>query len=116
MTYQKRLYRSEDNKIFAGVCGGIGEYFDVDPMLIRILWLIFSFMAGWGVLLYIICWVLIPTKSSIAMTTEEVVHKNVQEIKDTVVETAHTVKEAIAPTPEDKPKKPVRKRSTSKKQ
>ena len=56
----KRLYRSKSNKIIAGVCGGIGEYFGVDPVLIRLLWVIFTLMGGAGVLAYIIAWIIIP--------------------------------------------------------
>ena len=50
----KRLYKS-DNKILAGVCGGIAEYFSVDPTLIRLAWVLFSALGGSGVLAYIIC-------------------------------------------------------------
>ena len=56
----KRLYRSKKNKIIAGVCAGIGEYFEVDPVLIRLLWVIFVLMGGSGILAYIIAWIIIP--------------------------------------------------------
>lgn len=60
---KKRLYRSyEDSKIF-GVCGGIAEYFDIDPTLVRIGWVIFSLVYGTGILAYIICAFCMPTKS-----------------------------------------------------
>ena len=38
MTVSKRLYRSKKNKVFAGICGGVGEYFNIDPALIRLIW------------------------------------------------------------------------------
>ena len=56
----KRLYRSKTNRIIAGVCSGIAEYFDIDPTLIRLLWLLFSLGGGAGVLAYIIAWIIIP--------------------------------------------------------
>ena len=58
----KKLYRSRYNKMLSGVCGGIGEYFDLDPTLIRLGWVVFSvFSAGFGGLLaYIICALIIP--------------------------------------------------------
>ena len=59
---QKRLYRSERNRMIAGVCGGLGEYFDVDPVLIRLLWVIFTFAFGSGLLIYIIACILIPNE------------------------------------------------------
>jgi phage shock protein PspC (stress-responsive transcriptional regulator) len=55
-----KLYRSKKNKIIAGVCGGIGEYFNVDPTLIRLLWLFISILGGSGVLAYIIAWIIVP--------------------------------------------------------
>ncbi len=55
-----KLYRSKKNRIIAGVCGGIGEYFKVDPTLIRLLWLLISIMGGSGVVAYIIAWIIIP--------------------------------------------------------
>ena len=56
----KRLYRSKKNKIIAGVCAGIGEYFEVDPVLIRLLWIVFTLMGGAGILAYVIAWIIIP--------------------------------------------------------
>ena len=57
----KRLYRSRNNKIFAGVCGGIGEFFDVDPTLIRLLWVLITiFSMGLGIILYIVAWIITP--------------------------------------------------------
>lgn len=46
----------------AGVCGGIGEYLDLDPTVIRILWLLFMFMGGSGILAYIIALLIMPKK------------------------------------------------------
>ena len=62
----KKLYRSS-NRILAGVCGGIAEYFDVDPTLIRVVYLILSlFSAGFpGLLLYIILMILMPNYNQI---------------------------------------------------
>lgn len=51
---EKRLYRSRYDRIIAGVCGGFAEYFLIDPILVRILWIIFGFM-GFGIVAYIVC-------------------------------------------------------------
>ena len=57
----KKLYRSNVNSMICGVCGGIGEYFNIDPTLVRLGWVLFSIMsAGSGVLAYIIAAVIIP--------------------------------------------------------
>lgn len=57
----RRLYRSRRNAVIGGVCGGLGEYFDVDPVLVRIIWLIALF-SGVGLIVYLLCWVLIPQR------------------------------------------------------
>jgi phage shock protein C len=57
---QKRLHRSRTEKMIAGVCGGLAEYFDVDPTLIRVLWVLTVLLAGTGVLLYIVLWIVMP--------------------------------------------------------
>jgi phage shock protein C len=56
----KKLYKSTDNKMICGVCGGIAEYINVDPTIIRLLWVVFSFMGGAGVLAYFIAAIVIP--------------------------------------------------------
>lgn len=56
----KRLYRSGKEKILGGVCGGIAEYLQIDPVLVRLLWIGFCFLWGAGIILYIIAWVIIP--------------------------------------------------------
>lgn len=60
---KKRLYKIEEGKKLCGVCGGIAEYFDIDPTLVRIGWVIFSLVYGSGILAYIICAFCMPTKS-----------------------------------------------------
>ncbi|HBJ16505.1 MAG TPA: PspC domain-containing protein [Clostridiales bacterium] len=57
---EKRLYKSNQNKMIDGVCGGIAEYFGVDPTVVRLLWVLFSLMGGSGILAYIIAAVIIP--------------------------------------------------------
>jgi phage shock protein C len=56
----RKLYRSRENKILAGVCGGLGEYFQIDPVIIRLLWIVLSLVWGFGVILYIIAIFIIP--------------------------------------------------------
>lgn len=61
----KRLYRVEEGKKIFGVCGGIGEYFDVDPTLVRLLWVVFCLLGGSGILAYIIAAIIMPPKSHV---------------------------------------------------
>ena len=59
----EKLYRSEKNKILGGVCGGLGPYLDIDPNILRILWILFCFFYGAGILAYIVAWLILPTES-----------------------------------------------------
>jgi phage shock protein C len=56
----KRLYRSRTDKILAGICGGIGKYLDIDPIIIRLIFIVLLFTVGSGILIYLIAWILIP--------------------------------------------------------
>ncbi|HMC83623.1 MAG TPA: PspC domain-containing protein [Candidatus Polarisedimenticolia bacterium] len=56
----RRVYRSKRDIKIAGVCGGLGEHFDVDPTVFRVVFLLLAFYGGVGVLLYLIAWLLIP--------------------------------------------------------
>jgi phage shock protein C len=56
----RKLRRSRADRKIAGVCGGLGEYLDLDPTLIRLLWLVLVFFGGTGVLAYIIAWIVMP--------------------------------------------------------
>jgi phage shock protein C len=61
----KRLYRSQTDKKIAGVCGGIAEYFDIDPTLVRVIFVILLLPGGLpGLLPYLVLWVVIPVKAN----------------------------------------------------
>lgn len=58
----KKLYRSRHNYMVAGICGGLGEYFNIDPTLVRLI-MAFSFLlAGSGLVVYFIAWFIIPVE------------------------------------------------------
>jgi phage shock protein PspC (stress-responsive transcriptional regulator) len=59
MIMAKKLYRSRKDYMLAGICGGLGEYFDIDPTIIRLL-VAFSIFLGGGILVYLIAWIVIP--------------------------------------------------------
>ncbi len=61
----KRLYKIEKGKKIDGVCGGIAEYFDTDPTLIRLLWILFACSCGSGIIAYIIASFVMPRKSDV---------------------------------------------------
>ena len=57
---EKKLYKSNQNKMIDGVCGGIAEYFGIDTTVVRLIWALFSLMGGCGILAYIIAAIIIP--------------------------------------------------------
>lgn len=59
---KKRLYKSDTDKMLEGVCGGIAEYFGIDPTLVRLGWVVFCVIGGSGFLAYIIAAIIIPRK------------------------------------------------------
>jgi phage shock protein C len=73
----KKLYRSRENKVLAGVCGGIGEYFEIDPVIVRLIWIVLTMIWGFGLFLYIIAIFLIPLEpkeikiQDVGTTTQE---------------------------------------------
>ncbi|MFA5523287.1 MAG: PspC domain-containing protein [Tissierellales bacterium] len=56
----KQLYRSKDNKVIGGVCSGLADYLDVDPVIVRLVCILLFFMKAVGVIAYIICMIIIP--------------------------------------------------------
>lgn len=56
----KRLYRSRTDRKIAGVCGGLGKYFNVDPVIIRIIWVALALAGGAGLIGYLIFWLVVP--------------------------------------------------------
>ena len=56
----KRLYKSTNDKMLGGVCGGIAEYFGIDPTLVRLGWVLFCALGGSGILAYIVAAIVIP--------------------------------------------------------
>lgn len=56
----KKLTLSRTNKKIAGVCGGFAEYLDMDPTLIRLIWVIMALFVGWGVVGYLVAWIVMP--------------------------------------------------------
>lgn len=65
----KKLYRSRKDSTIAGVCGGLGEYFGIDPTFLRIIFVLLIFADGIGIIAYIIAWIVMPQRP---LETEEV--------------------------------------------
>lgn len=57
---EKRLVRNVQDKKIAGVCAGLADYFDIDPTLVRAIWILFTLLGGSGILAYLILWLIMP--------------------------------------------------------
>ena len=68
----KKLYRSRKDRWLAGICGGIAQYFELDPTIIRVLFVLLSVFAGGGILVYIILWLIIPQEPDTTEPAEDV--------------------------------------------
>lgn len=66
----KRIYRSRTQRVIGGVCGGLGEYFNVDPVIVRVIWFILL-LGGVGLIAYIIAWIVIPIEPEGGYVVEE---------------------------------------------
>jgi len=72
MSEKKTLRRSRDDRVIAGVCGGLGSYFKIDPVILRVIWVLLIFGFGTGILAYLICWLVIPPEPEyIVMEAED---------------------------------------------
>jgi len=80
-TLVKNLYRSDENRIIGGVCGGLGEYFNLDPVFIRVIFLLLALFGGSGIPIYFVLWLIVPDKSQLENDQEKTVQENIEEIK-----------------------------------
>lgn len=61
----KRLYRSKNDRMLGGVCAGLGGYLDVDPAVIRLIWVVITILSvGTGIIVYILAWIIIPEENT----------------------------------------------------
>ena len=65
----RKLYRSRTQRMVAGVCGGLAEYFNVDTTVIRVLFLVITLFGGAGLVVYVVMWILVPDASKAPPTT-----------------------------------------------
>ncbi len=99
---EKRLYRSRSDRMISGVCGGLAEYFDIDPTIVRLIAVLLVFLNGVGILAYLIMAIIVPLEGSKSAPPKDAIKENVEEIKETATNLGHEIRSAFA-TDEDKP-------------
>ncbi len=80
----KRLYRSSDQKMFLGVCGGLGEYFDVDPSMVRIVFVVSTLLAGTSIAVYAVLALIMPSEASLEADPRTAAQNTINEASDEV--------------------------------
>lgn len=85
---RKNLTRSSSNIVVAGVAAGLAEYLNIDPVIIRIAFVLITIWGGSGLLLYIILWIIMPEEKKTYKSSEEMVKSNAQQIKEKVQDIA----------------------------
>lgn len=80
---EPRLVRSEEERIVAGVCSGLAQYLGIDPVLVRLAFLLLIPAGGVGIPLYFILMIIMPSESDVGLSQSEVVEKNFEELGDT---------------------------------
>jgi phage shock protein C len=81
---EPRLMRSTDERMIAGVCGGLATYLGIDPALVRLAFLLLIPAGGIGVPLYIILTIVMPSEEDVALSQSEIFEKNINELGETV--------------------------------
>jgi phage shock protein C len=79
---EARLMRSESDKMIAGVCGGIAAYLGIDPVFVRLAFLLLLFASGIGLLLYVVLMLIMPSESSLDLPSSKVVQDNIDRFGD----------------------------------
>lgn len=77
---EKRLYRSRTDRMLGGVCGGLGEYLNIDPTLARLFFVLLALGNGIGLLLYLLAWIVLPREDLAAASREEAMREGADEI------------------------------------
>ena len=111
---EKRLYRSRSDRMIWGVCGGLAKYFDMDPTIIRIIFVLLILANGVGILAYIIMAIVVPLEGSKSTVPKETIKENFAEMKGTATELGHEIRSTFAgegPEPEESSKIQQRRRN-----
>lgn len=103
---QRRLFRSKHNRVLLGVCGGIGEYFNIDPVIIRIIAILLMIPGIFpAILAYFILAIIIPLEGSRSSTPRDNIRENVTDLRDTGAGISEEIRNAFQ-KPEGKPDEP----------
>ncbi len=92
----KHLYRSQQDRVIAGVCGGLGAYFQRDPLIFRVLFIFLTMATGTGVALYLLLWLVLPTAQQGLAQQEQVIRENASEMRTRARQLGGEARESFA--------------------
>ncbi len=96
----KKLYRSRTDSVIGGVCGGLAEYFNIDPVLVRVI-AVLLIISGAGLIAYLILWLIVPLQGSDAVQSRDTIQANANEIKETAEGIGQQVREVLSTAERD---------------
>lgn len=88
----KRILRSRSDRMIAGVAGGLGAYFGIDPIFVRLGFLVLAFLNGFGLFLYAVLWLLVPNEGTATSDSREQVREGFEEMRQTAEDAVHRVR------------------------
>lgn len=91
----KRMLRTNTDRMIAGVAGGLSTYFNIDPVFIRLAFVILALFNGFGALLYLAMWVLLPNENSTASDTRSHIQENINEMQESAERLIDRVRSAF---------------------
>jgi phage shock protein C len=99
----ERLYRSSTQRMLGGVCGGLGEYFNIDPTLVRIVYILVTIATGLllGIGLYIVLWLIVPSEASVGKSLRESMRENVDEMAQSARDITNGVQATLRRSPNE---------------
>jgi phage shock protein C len=86
---ETKLVRSDTDKMIAGICGGLAEYLSIDPVFVRLAFVILLFASGIGFPIYLILWVVMPRRATVGASDAVVMQDNIKDLKATVSDQAN---------------------------
>jgi phage shock protein C len=91
----KKLYRSRTNSMIGGVCGGLAEYLQVDPTIVRLGFVLLGLYSGIGIAAYLVLWIIMPYPDMGETSTSEIIREGAEEIKDKAQEMAESISPSL---------------------
>jgi phage shock protein C len=106
---ERRLFRSSRHRVFLGICGGFGEYFNIDPVIIRVIAVIVTMCTGIfpGLIAYFLIALIVPAEGSSASTPEQSFRENVADIKNSSTNLGQGIRSTFENQPPQKPLTPT---------